>query len=53
MTGETDFDKGAAILRAQYPNIRLCNVMAGAQGSYSYYEGAAGLPARLHLGRRH
>ena len=38
MTGERDFDKGAAILRAQYPNIRLFNVTAGAEGSYSYYE---------------
>jgi len=39
MTGETDFDKGAAILRAKYPNIRLFNVTAGAEGSYSFYEG--------------
>ena len=39
MTGETDFDKGAAILRSKYPNIRLFNVTAGADGSYSYYEG--------------
>jgi len=38
MTGETDFDKGAAILRAKYPNIKLFNVTAGAEGSYSYYE---------------
>ena len=38
MTGETDFDKGAAILRAKYSNIRLFNVTAGADGSYSYYE---------------
>ena len=38
MTGETDFDKGAAILRAKYPNIKLFNVTAGADGSYSYYE---------------
>ena len=38
MTGETDFDRGAAILRAKYPNIRLFNVTAGADGSYSYYE---------------
>ena len=38
MTGETDFDKGAAILRGRYPNIRLFNVTAGAEGSYSYYE---------------
>jgi fructokinase len=39
MTGETDFDKGAAILKQQYPNIRLLNVTAGADGSYSYYDG--------------
>lgn len=38
MTGETDFDRGAAILRETYPNIRLLNVTAGADGSYSYYE---------------
>ena len=38
MTGETDFDRGATILRAQYPNIKLLNVTAGADGSYSYYE---------------
>ena len=38
MTGETDFDKGAAILRDKYPNIKLFNVTAGADGSYSYYE---------------
>ncbi len=38
MTGETDFDKGAAILREKYPNICLLNVTAGAKGSYSYYE---------------
>ena len=37
MTGETDFDKGAAILREKYPNIRLFNVTAGADGSYAYY----------------
>jgi len=38
MTGEADFDKGAAILREKYPNIKLFNVTAGADGSYSYYE---------------
>lgn len=38
LTGETDFDKGAAILRGKHPNIRLFNVTAGAEGSYSYYE---------------
>ena len=36
MTGETDFDKGAAILQAKYPNIKILNVTAGAEGSYSY-----------------
>ncbi len=38
MTGETDFYKGAALLRRQYPNIRLFNVTAGAKGSYSFYQ---------------
>ena len=38
MTGETDFDQGAAILRERHPNIKLFNVTAGAEGSYSYYE---------------
>ena len=37
MTGESDFDRGAAILRGRFPNIRLFNVTAGAEGSYSYY----------------
>ena len=36
MTGETDFDKGAAILQKLYPNIKILNVTAGAEGSYSY-----------------
>ena len=36
MTGETDFDKGAAILQKNYPNIKILNVTAGAEGSYSY-----------------
>ncbi|MCI8329253.1 MAG: hypothetical protein HFG02_06495 [Oscillibacter sp.] len=39
MTGTTDFDRGAAVLRQAFPNIRLLNVTAGAEGSYSYYEG--------------
>ena len=38
MTGETEFDRGAAILREKYPNIKLFNVTAGADGSYSFYE---------------
>ena len=37
MTGESDFDKGAAILQARYPNIRMLNVTAGPDGSISYY----------------
>ena len=36
MTGETDFDKGSAILQERYPNIKILNVTAGAEGSYSY-----------------
>jgi len=39
MTGETDFDKGAAILQERYPNIRLLNVTAGGDGSFSYCGG--------------
>ena len=38
MTGETDLDAGAAILRERYPNIQLCNVTAGPGGSCSYYK---------------
>ena len=37
MTGETDFGKGAAILHKTYPNIKVLNVTAGADGSYSFY----------------
>ena len=39
MTGETDFDKGAAILKERFPNIRVLNVTAGGDGSHSYYDG--------------
>ncbi|MBR3560888.1 MAG: carbohydrate kinase [Oscillospiraceae bacterium] len=37
LCGTTDFDKGAAMLRAQNPNIRLLDITAGAEGSYCYY----------------
>lgn len=37
MTGTADFDEGAAILRARYPQIRLLNVTAGEHGSFCYY----------------
>lgn len=35
-TGESDFDKAAALLQQRYPNIRILNITAGAAGSYSY-----------------
>lgn len=37
MTGEEDFYKGAAILQQKFPNIKVLNVTAGADGSYSFY----------------
>ena len=37
MTGETDFDRGAEKLREAYPGVKVLNVTAGADGSYSYY----------------
>ena len=39
MTGETDFYKGAALLSEKYPNIRILNVTAGPDGSYSFHDG--------------
>ena len=36
ITGEKDYDKGASILQERYPNIKILNVTAGAEGSYSY-----------------
>jgi len=39
MTGCSDFDRGAALLRRAYPQIRLMTVTAGAGGSYAYWEG--------------
>ena len=37
MTGERDFAQGAGMLQKAYPNIRVLNVTAGAEGSYSFY----------------
>ncbi len=37
MTGETHFDKGAAILKEKSPNIKALHVTSGPDGSYSYY----------------
>ena len=36
MTGEEDYERGAALLQRRYPNIRLLNVTAGADGSYGF-----------------
>ncbi len=38
MTGTTDFDEGVKILKEKYPQIKVLNVTAGAEGSYCYYE---------------
>lgn len=37
MTGCEDFDRGTALLRERFPNLRLINVTAGAEGSRAYY----------------
>ncbi len=50
MTGETDFDRGAAILRGRCPNLKLLNVTAGPDGSYFYYEGKRGYVPGVRLG---
>lgn len=39
MTGQRDFDTGAAMLLESHPDIRLLNVTAGADGSYAYSGG--------------
>ena len=50
MTGQTDFDKGAAMLLEQYPNIRMLNVTAGADGSCSYSGGRRVFVPAVKLG---
>ena len=50
MTGETDFDRGAALLRGKYPNIRLLNVTAGPEGSCAYYGDERVFQPALRLG---
>lgn len=50
LTGETDFDVGAAKLMDQFPNLQLVNVTAGAQGSISYYQGVRVFEPGLSLG---
>ena len=39
MTGLEDLEAGAEVLRERYPNIKLLNVTAGAEGSCAYYAG--------------
>ncbi len=39
MTGTKDIDAGVKMFRETYPNIKLLNVTAGAEGSYSYCNG--------------
>ena len=41
MTGERNFARGAGMLQKAYPNIRVLNVTAGSEGSYSFYGDAA------------
>ena len=50
LTGERDFNAGAAKLNAQFPNLQLVNVTAGAQGSISYYQGLRVFQSGLSLG---
>lgn len=50
LTGETNFDTGEAKLIAQFPNLQLVNVTAGAQGSISYYQGLRVFQPGLSLG---
>lgn len=50
MTGKTDFDAGAAILRERHPNIRVLNVTAGPDGSCSYYDGKPVFVPAFRLG---
>ena len=50
LTDQTDFDQGAAMLLARYPNIKLLCVTAGAEGSHAYCGGLHVFQPALHLG---
>ncbi len=50
MTGESDLDRAADRLRAQYPGIRLMNVTSGAEGSCSHYGGMRVFVPSFRLG---
>lgn len=38
LTGSTNYEQGARRLMSQYPNLKLVNVTAGANGSYAFYQ---------------
>lgn len=38
LTGSTDYSMGARQLMGQYPNLKLVNVTAGANGSYAFHQ---------------
>ena len=51
MTGESDEEQGAAVLKELFPNIRMLNVTSGAEGSRSFYNGISVFePARSEGG---
>ncbi len=50
LTGTADFDEGAAILRARFPNLKLLCLTAGPGGSYAYYKGTKLWRDGCHLG---
>ena len=50
ITGQTDFDAGAAILYERFPNLRLICLTAGPGGSYAYYQGRKVWRAGAKLG---
>ena len=39
LCGTLDYDRGAAMLKEKYPNLRMVNATLGAQGSRCYYGG--------------
>ena len=51
MTGTTDYERGATKLRECFPNIRLLNVTAGANGSYAFFEDKKMFVPSFLLGR--
>ena len=50
LTGEDDYVAGGAVLKKRFPNVRLLNVTAGPEGSYSFYEDLRVFEPALKLG---